>query len=93
MCIRDSLSGAGAGRARRARDARPGRAHAVRAGCRMDRDGELRRRFRPCGRLLPAHPHLLAAAAGPFADAGLCRHQAEADRERGAGGGFFDRGA
>ena len=42
------LSGAGAGRARRARDARPRRAHALRAGRRMDRGRELRRRSRPC---------------------------------------------
>ena len=87
------LSGADAGRARRARDARSRRPHALRARRRMDRAGELRRRSRACARVLRAHPQLLAEAAGRLAAAGLCRHPAEADGTGRGGGGFPDRRA
>ena len=72
------LSDADRRRAWRACHARPCRAHAVRAGRRVDRARKLRRRSAPRRKLLRPHPHLLAGPAGRFAGAGLCRDPAEA---------------
>src|SRR5262245_35967604 len=59
----------------------------------MDRARGLRRRSQPRARFLPAHPRLLAGAAGRLAHARLLRDQAEAHGPGGGSGGFHDRGA
>ena len=76
------LSGAGAGRARHPHHHRSRRPGAVRAGRRMGRGDELRRRSAPRRIVLRRDPHLLARPARQFAGRRLCRHPAEADRAR-----------